>query len=585
MGNIKKGVKAAKQFINKIKDTIKKVRNAIKFFATPIGYVCGWGLLIIIGLILLYVVINVVMQALAWLIGSNPNYATYEEDLGYIMDLTNSGYELTVNKENFQNFQAFEYAVLMDTAEYLRQANVEQMEESEDGTSDKMELLEVGYETDQHLLLGHSIHGQDALDYLVNEATSRSVKVEDECEFIKKSGSVTGGNTRVVTPTLVYEFRVSSLNASEDEATDEKANDTAENTSSEATDTTTDETVDGTTTEATADETKTLTSNNQLAGSAQQLLTEGKGKGSLIPYVYIIREDIDFTYYFNDVNGKKKVMEYAYELNINNPYIIGSGSEFLKDLAWTQKQEPNRNLESVYPGQDYENRPIYEDVTTPIVYKIPLQTIIGRYMPRAELLLAWSILKQDIDKEDNIDEIDIVDEIIASIKGIYSEACLKDEEFTTKEGTSTSSENALYSDATTHNSTFVTFATAGIEKTMYGINDSLKAVSGKEFKIFTNCVSAAIIEEGTINVEVKYSGDGVERRSFSISKLVKDKWKNHGYVIAEESDNGGYIPPSSFESTGICAVGKSVSDVVSTLKSEIEKRLSERRQRNSRNKI
>lgn len=562
MGAIDK-VKAAKEkvnkFINKIKNTIKKVNNAVKFFATPIGYVCGWILLIIICLILLYVVINVVLEALSWLTGENPNYESYEDDLGYIMDLTNSGYELTANAENFQNFQAFEYAVLMDTAEYLRTANSEQMKVDGDGTSEKIELMEVAYETDQHKLANYD----GALDYLVNEAGSRSVKVENIYN-ISASGSKTGGNTRVVTPTLVYEFRRSTLENASGESGEADKNVSGENNNS------------------TTDENQNLTSSNLLQGSAQQLLEEGKTKGSLVPYVYIIREDIDFTYYFYNVGKIKRVMEYNYELNINNPYIIGSGSEFIKDLNYTQKQNPNKNYESVYPGQTYESRLVYEDVTTPVIYKIPLKTLIGRYMPRAELLLAWSILKQDIDKEESVEEIDLVDEILASIKGIYNEACLKDEEFKVETVENSSGEKSFYADASTHNSTFLTFETAGIEKTMYGINDSLKEVSGKEFKIFTDCVNATIIQDGTITVEWQTAtttgteaGTGTEtsvsyhRASFEISEIASESWTKHGHVIAEEADGGGYIPASSFESTGICAVGESISSVVSTLKDNV----------------
>lgn len=530
----------AKKFINGVKNTMKKIGNAIKFFMSPIGYVCGWGLLIIICVILLAVVIKVGGRVLSKLFGDNPNYSTFEEDVGYINDLAYSGYELTLNKENFQDYQAFEYAVLMDVAEYLRDANAERIASGEDS---KVEPLEVGYTTDQHLL---AKHGQDALDYLVNEATSRSVKVEDHYN-ISASGSVTGGNTRVIAPTLVYEFRKSTYRSSVDSSGDEA-------TSGDS-----------------ATDKNNLTATSQLDGSTQKLLEEGKLKGSLIPYVYIIREDIDFTYYFNNVGKIKRVMEYAYELNINNPTITGSGSEFAKDLAI--RTESDSSLGVVNPGQSWTSQVFYEDVTTPVIYKIPLQTLIGRYMPRVELLQAWSVLKQDIDKEGNLDEIDLVDEIIAGIKGIYNEACLKDEEFETKEGTNASGETTLYSDATTHKSTFLTFQTAGIEKTSYGINDSLKEVSGKEFKIFTDCVSAAIIQDGSIDVEWRSVKDGqVYRDSFKISDLASDSWKNHGCVIGEETD-GGYIPPSSFESTGICAVGKSSSDVIATLKNKIWQRL------------
>lgn len=538
-----KAKEGVKKFINGIKNAMKKIGNAIKFFATPIGYVVGWLLIILICVFLLLTIFKYVATVFSELVGDYPDYTTFEDDVGYIQDLISSGYEKTINAENFQNFKSFEYAVLMDVAEYLRQSG------------EVMTPIDVAYETNQ-ALIAETDHPQDTLDELVEKGIkSRSLKVEEEVPSIKKQGFETGGNTKVTPPTLVYEFKKGSIYSYSGDVeaglmNTEKDEDEEDKTAQES-----------------------LTDGSTLDGSAEQLLQEGKLKGSLYPYIYIVREDIDFTYFFSDKNSdeKKRVIDYKYELNVNNPYMTGSGTEFLKDIKIYNEENPDDELGIVSPGQSYTEKVYYTDVTTPVVYKIPLITLMGRYMPKLELLLAWTTLKQDVDKEGSIEMDDLVDEIIACIKGVYNEACLEGEEFETVKGEN-SGEIAYYSDATTHNKTFATFETAGIEKTLYGINGLKEAESG-EIKVFTDCVAATIIEDKSITAEISYLDGTFDRKSYRLADLVSSSWKEHGYVIAEEAGDGGYIAPSSFESSGICAVGKSTSEVIATLKDTIIERL------------
>ena len=83
---------------------------------TPLGTVLGLLLLII----LLYVVVNIVATAFKEWLGLNTDYMTYDKDLQVIQDLYASGYASQVDQENFVNFKAFEYAVLLNASEYIR---------------------------------------------------------------------------------------------------------------------------------------------------------------------------------------------------------------------------------------------------------------------------------------------------------------------------------------------------------------------------------------------------------------------------------------------------------------------------------
>ena len=121
MSGEKKGiVKKAKDLVNKARKTVKKIINTIKFFMTPLGTVLGWLLLIILAVILLYVVVNIVATAFKEWLGLNTDYTTYDKDLQVIQDLYASGYASQVDPENFVNFKAFEYAVLLNASEYIR---------------------------------------------------------------------------------------------------------------------------------------------------------------------------------------------------------------------------------------------------------------------------------------------------------------------------------------------------------------------------------------------------------------------------------------------------------------------------------
>ena len=68
-----------------------------------------------------------------------------------------------------------------------------------------------------------------------------------------------------------------------------------------------------------------------------------------------------------------------------------------------------------------------------------MKTILGRYLPRTELLHAWTILKQNIVQDPSLNETDknleFINNITNKIKQIYNDTCLKDESTEHKEKT------------------------------------------------------------------------------------------------------------------------------------------------------
>ena len=512
MGVIKSIYNGAKNFINGIKNTIKKIGNAVKFFISPIGGVVGWILLGIFIMILLFAIGKTGARALRNLFGEDWNYSTYSGDLEVIEQLYNSGYEAVISAENFQDFKAFEYAVLMDAAEYLRAHQGE------------LSVIPVGCQTNQSNL------PDDQLDQYVLDGArgARSVDIPDG--LIPGDNGGDNNNTRAAKPLLVYEFKLSTMD--QDYAFDpiesgEKSGDK-----------------DNTT---------------------EALIEEGKLKGSLEPYIYIIRDDVVFSYFFYNQGAQPKVVEYSMPLNAYNATLM-FGREMSNQISeWSGGEsielEPDKGS---YPPVV----PYYTDVTKNIVYKIPLRTLIGRYMPRAELLQAWAILKQDIDEPDK-DKDDIVDELLASIKGVYNEACLDGENFKKVEKTNESGDKYYYSNASTHNNTFVSFATAGIESTDYGLGDGesgftkMDGSENTDVTIVRDFISAVSFS-GDFSVTVSIESENKDYdpndpdskpwfRDYFTTTLSLDKVSGltFGAVLpaGEPTSSGMYSPPTAVEST------------------------------------
>lgn len=331
-----------------------------------------------------------------------------------------------------------------------------------------------------------------------------------------------------------------------------------------------------------------------ITGSTVEETVVAKTSGSeaLEPYIYIIKEDIDFSYYIDNNNT---VIQYPLLLNANNAKLnVGqeNGEEIKRALLGM--------MPVVWPEDDssaYTRTPYYSDVTTPTVYKIPLRTILGRYLPKQELLLSWSILKQNVDKElsGGTAEKDFMDYVIDSIKGIYNEACLSGEKITPLESeeddTDTGTESIKYTDENTHTKTFVSFAKVGLETTKYDINGLLPLTSDdgeRTVKVVTDFVNAVIIKP---NFSASYSYNYTETakdvgvdgnatlistthtksgsKTYSLSSLGTFGAIQGEVVLANGNPTEGYIPPSSTDGEIVYYIEGATEDEVSTIRQSI----------------
>ncbi len=109
-----------KEVVSGFKKTLNSIKNSVKFFASQIG----WIVLILIAVVILVVVIVILVQTIArtlgeWL-GMDMGTPSAEGDYNYLVSsIGYAGYDSLITEQKWQEYIAFEYAVLMDVAEYI----------------------------------------------------------------------------------------------------------------------------------------------------------------------------------------------------------------------------------------------------------------------------------------------------------------------------------------------------------------------------------------------------------------------------------------------------------------------------------
>ena len=560
-----------------------------------------------------------------------------------------AGYASQVDPENFVNFKAFEYAVLLDASEYIRTQGQERFDLIENqgiytkerdlyikkygGVSEykkargldkepenpAIKLLSVTSTTDQSNI------DKDTLKAIVNKASGddvRNIDVVKEAGRGEKISETKGGNNRVSGPFLVYEFVYSELtktgsgdksgnvtnsstSSTSNENTDNSTSNSNENTSNSTSNS--NENANNLTTgsnESTSN--SNLNTEKELEDTEQatekdgisytntpvstiEKFTSGELGGSIIPYVYVIREEIDYDFYFDKNNDPIKI-----------PLLLNAFNSDL-ELSVERSKEANRATGGlpikVWPdldvSGDYTWIPYYADETNCTVYKIPLKTLIGRYMPRTELLHTWTLLKQNRSLELEDENLQLINGVTDKIKQIYSEVCLDGEK--TQPYTETVTEKKVndknevedvtntytYEEDLTNTKSFVTFEKAGIETTRYlefererkkysyVIDFSSAYLVGEEFSISYKLKKprfTSVDVEGTVG---QMSTDNPGKVNLKISDISVPGLKKTEYIPSYGNPDDGYTPPANIHQReeGYLYIGKNSS--VASIKNAI----------------
>ena len=194
--------------------------------------------------------------------------------------------------------------------------------------------------------------------------------------------------------------------------------------------------------------------------------------GSYVPYITVLKEGLDYNYYSVGAEDPKDYGEEGKYSSENNLGADGSqanggvyiGEENISDInlleahyglnminmylpfsAESTKKKLKNNPSAVNPSDkgnwleaDAEFPPelVYTTQYESVVYKMPLQRLVDRYLPKASLLTAWYLVKdndvapdKDIGKEKDklTDTVFNVDELMTDIKNIYNKYCWSEE--------------------------------------------------------------------------------------------------------------------------------------------------------------
>lgn len=483
--------KAVKGAINGMKKTIAKIKKFAKFAASGVGYVVSILAGIAIVIVLVLVAIRTVHHALGkWFDADYGGISTDEDYAVIVGSLSNAGYDALIDEKNYQEFNAYEYSVLIDVAEYLYDGqtgylagdseyyevvdavtNVEKNgkvpENNKVASPIYMPYLSVKVEYNEDLIsydnwIKNTIEGQGSARYgFTNPA---DVGLEG-------TGYMSaGGNLNCFPPIITYEFKTNPYEET---------------------------------------------------------------KGSLVPYITVLREESKFRYYTVGSRGKDStitkadytgsgkyaknsenggvlidttnisdinLLEYNALLNTFNGYLP-KNMNLANDIMRVQVDAAGNKLPFNTKTVNYSDSAnwavadskfgqqlYYTEAYGATAYKFSLQQLIDRYLPKATLLAAWYETKDETqDLESSFD----VDELIYDIKTVYNYYCLKNEKSTTEKVSSIQynangeiirddNGNALKEEtekkyAKTNKETFIKFGQAGVESNRYSVYEVYNA--------------------------------------------------------------------------------------------------------------
>lgn len=438
-----------KKVYNGFKKTIKKVGQALKFFASGAGFVVSVLIGVIITIIVMLVVVRTAQHAISKFF--NVEYAGISTDADYevlVGSIGYAGYSSFISEKNWQEFNAYEYSVLIDVAEYI-------------------------YEGQNKYLVGEN----NSYD-VVNAKSNTGVSSDKS-----KSNSTKDKNTKVASPKYMpylpvkVEYDMSLLTYDNWM----KAVVAGQNSARFGFKSPADVGLEGT----------GYTAMGGDLGCFPPLLTyEYKsqpyedGAGSLVPYITVLREENKYRYYaFDNVGDNKQIGEgkeatnairQQYEkggansintensgvainaanvkniklmqvntlLNMFNPYLPKSVN-VANDVMRIKLGDDGEKLDldgSITNFADSKNWPIadkefpptlyYTDNYSSTAYKFPLEQLIDRYMPKSSLLTAWYTIKDSDELGPNGEEDSYsfaVKSMMQDIKTIYNYYCLNGE--------------------------------------------------------------------------------------------------------------------------------------------------------------
>lgn len=380
-GNI---VENTKKVAGKVKGFFTKVVKTVKFLMTPVGQFVGLVVLAASLAIIIYVISEVIQNATHHFFhGEFAGLSTTGDYENVISSLGYSGYDSYISEELWQDYAAFEYAVLMDVAEHMYK------------NQDYLTTLDCeGEEYDTSAVIPEGIIETEYDAGKISDSEwryylSRGQEGNAPNGFSTPAKKMPGGNRKVTTPRIIYDVVNHEY---EDDAISLMPYLVVVREDIEL-----NYFLDG----LPEDVWKSYEKYAEIVDIDPNHLETYKDKINLIRFSAILNRynyNMPTSAYKEDLEEDQSQGQEVYGVESKNGFIKADG-EYV----------------DYKPDQMY-----YIEQETDIVYKIPLKILINRYLPKSTLLTSWYLLKQD--KPDG--EGFKIDEMMLDIKEIYNAACL-----------------------------------------------------------------------------------------------------------------------------------------------------------------
>ncbi len=396
-------MKLIKNVMHIIIGLFKKIFQLIK--KGRVGRIILYTILAILVLILLFILVQGIAYSLGPLLGFGKEniVGTATSDAAFLNSLSNSGYEELMSARDLKDYYNFEYATLMDCARYMEETGTYKIKKDDQDTVHCREVVKPRW-------------GELVAASFCGGTVGGSV---DDNEGVEESATEPG-------------------DASEEEETAATAE-------------------EGPTTEATSGDLWYLRVRNEHTNTT-----------SLVPYLILDRTDDDLCYFFEvkgDFSseyktGGKSVLATTKNIYANmgsqqvrfNSGIVPGSVDRAASAAWINENvepskynsELNVSNKAAFKDTDAgysaggqltnddlmikhsEGAMYYTTDSQSVQFRIPLRSLLERYLPNAALFAAWRHLT-DSDSKTGTLGYNASDDVINNIYKFYSSACLNGE--------------------------------------------------------------------------------------------------------------------------------------------------------------
>ena len=407
---------------NKIKSGVQtylNIKKIIAFFATPVGYIVFWIIIVLLIMLLVYITAKVAIIDIEKIFGINDAGLKNSQDYEYVKSLLASGYEDLLPADELAEYYNFEYACLMDVARYIEETGVYEVDTQNNSPFDVSEMGVLA----QYILSNPSSASTALGTNTPLPGLSSNTTAGDYSRWIwalmnTHKDPVARGQVRAALESAISGIRNGTIGGGAAGTAGTGGNANGGNAAPA-----------GASSGDSGDKPSNEFSKHELY--YEKVTSEITGETSLVPYLLIHRDWDRLKYRFYDLDEQNQLDPAASlaAANVNATYIYeniyalhANGDLNANNVALRAGAGHNiggvtsqLDLNASYPATLFYDT----SAVAPATYRIPLKVLINRYLPKATLLTAWALAK---------DETKDVDTLLNDIKKIYNEACMKDEE-------------------------------------------------------------------------------------------------------------------------------------------------------------